>query len=253
MVPEPLDRLTSSPAENPARVFATTHWSRVVEAGDASSPNAQAALEALCRTYWYPLYAYVRRKGYTPEDAQDLTQEFFARLLTRNYLTVADRNRGKFRSFLLGSLEHFLAREWTKARAQKRGGGKVLISLDQLEPENRYLLEPAHELTAERIFDRRWTTTLLEQAMSRLREECAGNGKGALFAKVEDILSGEKGETPYAEIAAELRMSESAFKVAVHRLRQRYGELVRAEIAQTVHTAEEAEEELRYLFAVLRS
>jgi DNA-directed RNA polymerase specialized sigma24 family protein len=233
-------------------VFATTHWSAILAAGDASSPRAQAALEALCRAYWYPLYAYVRRKGYAADDAQDLTQEFFARLLARNYLNVADRNKGKFRSYLLGSLEHFLAREWTKARAHKRGGGKAVLSLDETDAENRYLLEPAHELTAEKIFDRRWATTLLDQAMSRLREECAANHKSGLFAKVEPYLSGERGEASYAEVGAALQMSEGAVKVAVHRLRLRYGELVRAEIAQTVATPDAADEELRYLFAVLR-
>ena len=233
-------------------MFATTHWSVILAAGDASSPRAQAALEALCRAYWYPLYAYVRRKGHDADDAQDLTQEFFARLLARNYLSVADRNKGKFRSFLLGSLEHFLAREWTKAHAQKRGGGQAVLSLDETDAENRYLLEPAHELTAEKIFDRRWATTLLDQAMSRLREECVANHKGDLFGKVESFLSGEKGEASYADVAAALKMSEGAIKVAVHRLRQRYGELVRAEIAQTVASPKEVDEELQYLFSVLR-
>jgi DNA-directed RNA polymerase specialized sigma24 family protein len=232
-------------------VFATTHWSVVLAAADTKSPHGKDALEKLCRTYWYPLYAYVRRKGYDAHHAQDLTQEFFARLLARNYLSVADRNRGKFRSFLLGSLEHFLAREWTKAHAQKRGGGQAVISLDETNPENRYLLEPAHELTAEKIYDRRWATTLLGQAMSRLREECVASQKGDLFGKVEGFLSGEKGETSYADVAAALKMSEGAVKVAVHRLRKRYGELVRAEIAQTVATAEEIDEELHYLFTAL--
>jgi DNA-directed RNA polymerase specialized sigma24 family protein len=157
--------------------FTTTHWSVVLAAGQGSAPGAQEALERLCQTYWYPLYAYVRRKGYGAEDAQDLTQEFFARLLARNYLRVADRNKGRFRSFLLGSLEHFLAREWTKARAQKRGGGHRVLSLDGADAENRYLLEPVHDLTPERIFERRWATTLLEQAMSRLREECVAGQK----------------------------------------------------------------------------
>jgi DNA-directed RNA polymerase specialized sigma24 family protein len=233
-------------------VFATTCWSVVLAAGDTTSPHCKKALEKLCRTYWYPLYAYVRRKGYDAHAAQDLTQEFFARLLARNYLSVADRNRGKFRSFLLGSLEHFLAREWTKAHAQKRGGGQAVLSRDAMDAENRYFLEPAYKLTAERIFDRRWATTLLDQAMSGLREECVDNHKGELFARVESSLSGQKGEASYADIAAELKMSEGAIKVAVHRLRQRYGELVRAEIAQTVATPEEADEELHYLFTVLR-
>jgi RNA polymerase sigma-70 factor (ECF subfamily) len=145
-----------------------------------------------------------------------------------------------------------LAREWTKAHAQKRGGGQAIFSLDEMDAENRYLLEPAHELTAEKIFNRRWATTLLDRAMARLREECAANDKGNLFSKVESLLSGEKGEASYAEIAETLKMSEGTFKVAVHRLRQRYGELVRAEIAETVANSLEADEELRYLFAVLR-
>jgi DNA-directed RNA polymerase specialized sigma24 family protein len=240
------------PKSEQCHVFATTHWSVVVAAGDTKLPQANEALEKLCRAYWYPLYAYVRRKGYSAEDAQDLTQEFFARLLARNFLNVADRSRGKFRSFLLGSLEHFLAREWTKAHAQKRGGGRMFISLDEFDAENRYLREPAHELTAQKMFDRRWATTLLEAAMSRLRAECVANGKGDLFTAVETVLSGEKIGTSYADLAGSLQMSEGALKVAVHRLRQRYGELVRAEIAETVATQGEAEEELRYLFAVLR-
>ncbi len=231
--------------------FTTTHWSLVLAAGNTQSLQAKEALETLCRAYWYPLYAYVRRKGYDAHCAEDLIQEFFARLLARNYLSVADRNRGKFRSFLLGSLEHFLAREWTKAHAQKRGGGKAVISLDQAEAENRYLLEPAHELTAERIFDRRWATTLLDQAMSRLRKECVDKQKGELFARVESVLFCQKGNTCYADVAAALKMSEGAIKVAIHRLRQRYGELVRDEIAQTVVTPEEVDEELHYLFTVL--
>ncbi len=239
-------------AQGTAAQFATTHWSVVLAAGQSASTEANQALELLCRTYWYPLYAYVRRKGYDAHVAQDLTQEFFARLLARNYLSVADRNKGKFRSFLLGCLEHFLAREWTRAHAQKRGGGQPLFSLDQIDAENRYLLEPAHDLTAERIFDRRWATTLLNQAMARLREECLASQKGDLFESTQNYLSGERGEFSYADVAAALKTSEGAIKVAVHRLRQRYGELVRAEIAQTVASPEEADEELHYLFAVLR-
>jgi RNA polymerase sigma-70 factor (ECF subfamily) len=235
------------------RAFATTHWSLVLAAGDTQSPQAKEALEKLCCTYWYPLYAYVRRKGHQPHDAHDLTQEFFARLLARNYLSVADRNRGRFRSFLLGSLEHFLAREWTKGHAQKRGGGQPVLTLNGTDAENRYLLEPSHELTPEKIFDRRWATTLLDQAMSQLKRECQDSGKGELFAKVESSFFGQKADASYAEIALALNKSEGAIKVAVHRLRQRYGELVRAEIAQTVATPEEADEELKYLFTVLRS
>jgi RNA polymerase sigma-70 factor (ECF subfamily) len=245
----------ASPSLSPAcgKAFATTHWSLVLAAADTQSPQAKKALETLCRAYWYPLYAYVRRKGYDVHSAQDLIQEFFARLLARNYLSVADRNRGKFRSFLLASLEHFLAREWTKGHAQKRGGGQAVLSLDGADAENRYLLEPAHELTPDKIFDRRWATTLLDQAMSQLRRECLDSGKGELFATVQSSLIGEKGDASYAEISLALNKSEGAIKVAVHRLRQRYGELVRAEIAQTVTTPEEVDEELNYLFSVLRS
>jgi RNA polymerase sigma-70 factor (ECF subfamily) len=181
-----------------------------------------------------------------------LTQEFFARLLARNYLNVADRNKGRFRSFLLGSLEHFLAREWTKAHAQKRGGGRSNLSLDELDAENRYLLEPVHDLTAKKMFDWRWAVTVLDQAMVRLRDECMSNNKGDLLGRVQCLLSGEKGEASYAQVAAELNMGEGAIKMAVLRLRRRYGELIRAEIAQTVTTPEDADEELQFLFSVLR-
>jgi DNA-directed RNA polymerase specialized sigma24 family protein len=233
--------------------FCTTQWSLVLTAKDAQSPAAKEALERLCRAYWYPLYAYVRRKGYQSHDADELTQEFFAQLLARNYLSVADRNRGRFRSFLLGSLEHFLAREWTKGHAQKRGGGHAAFPLDGTDAETRYLLEPSHELTPEKIFDRRWATTLLDLALSQLRRECNDGGKGNLFAQVETLLSGRKGEASYAEIALVLNTSEGAIKVAVHRLRQRYGELVRSQIAQTVATPEEIGEELDYLFRAVCS
>ena len=206
----------------------------------------------LCRAYWYPLYVYVRRKGYSAADAQDLTQEFFTRLLTRNYVTSADRQKGKFRSFLLGTFEHFLAREWRRAHAEKRGGGQAVFSLDEMDAENRYLLEPIHELTPAKIFDRRWATTLLEQAMRRLEEECRTEEKRELFEKVKDVLSGNSAAASYAEIAHSLNMTEGALKVAVHRLRQKYGELLRLEVAQTVGSAEDVDEEMHYLFAVLR-
>lgn len=233
-------------------MFATTHWSVVVEAGQKDSPKASEAMAQLCHTYWYPLYAYVRRKGHPAPDAQDLTQEFFARLLARNYLGGADRRKGRFRSFLLGAFEHFLAKEWRRAHAEKRGGGCAAWSLDETDAENRYLLEPAHELTPAKIFDRRWATTLLEQAMARLGEECRADKKGALFAKVKELLSGNSCDASYAELARSLDMTEGALKVAVHRLRRRYGELARAEIAQTVASPEEVDQELHYLLEVLR-
>ena len=233
-------------------VFATTHWSVVVEAGQSDSPNASQAMAQLCHAYWYPLYAYVRRKGYQAPDAQDLTQEFFARLLARNYVTGADRSRGKFRSYLLGTLEHFLAKEWRRAHAEKRGGGRAAFSLDEMDAENRYLLEPAHELTPARIFDRRWATIVLDQAMARLAGECQASGKGDLFESVNPLLSGDPAGVSYAELARSLKVTEGALKVAVHRLRQRYGELVRAEIAHTVADPKEVDQELHYLLAALR-
>lgn len=249
---EPRYKAVAGHPQREAGVFATTHWSVVLAASEAESARSHEALENLCRVYWYPLYAYVRRKGYAVHDAQDLTQEFFTRLLARNYVSVADRNKGKFRSFLLGTLEHFLAREWTKANAQKRGGGTLTFSLDELDAENRYRLEPSHDRTAKKMFDQRWAITVLEEAMSRLREECLSHNKSDLLSAVAASLSGEKGEASYSQIAAELNMGESAVKMAVLRLRRRYGELIRAQIAQTVTTPEEADEELHYLFSVLR-
>jgi RNA polymerase sigma-70 factor (ECF subfamily) len=242
----------NSNSEAGRAVFASTHWSVVVDAGQNDSPKASEAMAQLCRAYWYPLYAYVRRKGYSAPDAQDLTQGFFAWLLARNYVSGADRQKGKFRSYLLGTFEHFLAREWRRAHAEKRGGGQAVFSLDETDAENRYLLEPAHELTPAKMFERRWATTLLEQAMRRLEEECRAGSKGALFDKVKELLSANAGESSYAEIAFSLGMTEGALKVAVHRLRHRYGELLRLEVAQTLASAEDIDEELRELFAVLR-
>jgi len=232
-------------------VFATTHWSVVVEAGQQESAQSRAALEQLCRAYWYPLYAYVRRKGHSPDDAQDLTQEFFARLLAKNYLAGLDRRKGKFRSFLLASLEHFLAKEWTRASRQKRGGGRRLLSLDDQTAEQRYRLEPTHELTPEKIYERRWALTLLDEAMLKLRDECRATHKTELFERVKSVLSGENDGESYAVLGVELKMTEGALKVAIHRLRQRYGELLRAEIAQTVSDPAEVDGEIRYLFSAL--
>src|SRR6266403_1041188 len=233
---------TDSRQSSAPGVFATTHWRVVVQAGEVESPQTSEALAQLCNTYWYALYVYVRRKGYAAHDAQDLTQEFFARLLARNYLGGADRRKGKFRSFLLGALEHFLAKEWRRAHAQKRGGGHATFSLDEVDAEKRYLLEPAHDLTPERMFDRRWATTVLHQAMSNLRQEYQARDQSRILVEVEGLLSGDGTAVSYAEIANSLGMNEGAIKVAVHRLRKRYGELIRSQIAQTVATQEEVEE-----------
>ncbi|MEK7675189.1 MAG: sigma-70 family RNA polymerase sigma factor [Verrucomicrobiota bacterium] len=231
--------------------FATTHWSVVLAAQAAHTPQAAKALEKLCRTYWYPLYAYVRREGSSALDAQDLTQEFFARLLEKNYLGQVAREKGKFRSFLLAALRHFLADQRDRARAVKRGGGADCISLDAQTAEERYRLEPADELNPEKIYERRWAMTLLDQVLRHLEAEFAATGKRPLFEHLKVFLLDEKGVGSYAETAARLEMTEGALRVAVHRLRQRYGELFRNEIAHTVARPDEIEEEVRHLLRVL--
>jgi len=232
-------------------VFATTHWSVVLAAGQIDSAPAQRALETLCRGYWYPIYVYVRRKGYGPDDAQDLTQEFFAQLIAKDHLRLADREKGKFRTFLLATLDYFLAREWSRAHRQKRGGQFTFISLDQQAPEERYRFEPADNDTPEKKFLRNWALAVLKQAMTALEKECETGGKGALFREVKGVLTGEGNADAYAEIGRRLGMSEGAMYVAVHRLRQRYGELLRNEIAQTVSGPDEIDEEMRYLMSAL--
>ncbi len=240
---------TSSPAAN----FALTHWSVVVAAAGNDSTHARTALEKLCRTYWQPIYAFVRRQGHSPHDAQDLTQEFFARLLEKKSLADVDRAKGRFRSFLLASLKHFLANEWDKARAEKRGGGQVLIPIDASMAENSCGVDPADGVTAEKIFERRWALTLLDHVLQRLREEHIRDGKETSFEQLKVTLTEASRSVPYAEIAARLDMSEGAVKVAVHRLRQRYRELLRVEIAGTVTSPGEVEDEIRALFSALAS
>jgi RNA polymerase sigma-70 factor (ECF subfamily) len=231
--------------------FNTTHWSVVLLAGETNAAQGEAALDKLCRTYWYPLYAYVRRRGHSQEDAQDLTQEFFARLLEKKYLKLATQERGKFRSFLLKSLQHFLVNEWVRGQAQKRGGGQKLMSLDEEAVERLYLQEPSGELSAESLYDKRWALTLLERAMSRLGVDYAAAGKGDLFDQLKGLLLSDGSGEIYRELAGPLEMSEGAVKVAAHRLRQRFRDAVRLEIAQTVSTPEEVDEELRCLMAAL--
>ena len=220
----------------------------MLAAGRRSSPDARDALASLCQTYWYPLYAFVRRKGHSPADAQDLTQEFFTRLLEKNIAGKANRTRGKFRSFLLASLNHFLANEWRSAGTSKRGGGRVALSLDLAAGESRDCVEPTHELTAEKIYQRRWALTLLEKTLVKLRDEFAATGKLELFDHMKAYLGGDESTVPYRQIAVELEKTEGAVKVAVHRLRQRCRELLRAEIAETVSDPMEVDEELRDLF-----
>jgi RNA polymerase sigma factor (sigma-70 family) len=232
-------------------VFVTTHWSLVLSAGRSDSTHARDALEKLCHTYWPPIYAFVRRQGHNPHDAEDLTQEFFARVLAKNYLADADETRGRFRSFLLGSLKHFLANEWDKARAQKRGGGRHVISIDAASVETFCGFEPADHLTAEKIFERRWALALLEQVLKKLREAYARDGKEQLFEQLKPTLTEASRAVRYAEIAARLGSTEGAVKVAVHRLRQRYRGLLRAEIGNTVADPGQIEDEIRNLFAAL--
>jgi RNA polymerase sigma-70 factor (ECF subfamily) len=242
--------LDSSATPKPAGIFAATHWSLVLAAGGAA-PGAQEALAGLCQSYWYPLYAYARSRGHRVENAQDLTQEFFARLLARNWLERADREKGRFRSFLLGAMNHFLADEWDKLRAQKRGGGAVALPLEFDTAESRYSREPVHHATPEQDFEHRWAIALLEQVVNRLRAEYETDGRSELFTLLHPCLIGDRTEQPYAEIATNLGTSEGTIKSAVHRLRRRYRELLREEIGHTVGGPGEVEDELRHLFAVL--
>src|SRR5271155_4363205 len=248
----PVDK-EQEPAHSGSRQFATTRWSLVLAAGQRSSPQSSAALATLCENYWYPLYAYVRRRGHDSDEAQDLTQAFFARLLEKNDLAAADPERGRFRSFLLTSLKHFLSNEWDRARAEKRGGGRSLLSIDFGTAEERYRAEPAHDLTPEKIFERRWALVLLENVLARLHDESAQAGKADSFDRLKGFLTGEQTAVTYGQLAAELNMSEGALKVAVHRLRRRYRELLRAEIEETVADPEEIDQEIRDLFSALGS
>ena len=231
--------------------FATTHWSVVLAAGQSDSLHAAAALEQLCRTYWYPLYAYVRRRGYSPADAQDLTQEFFARLLERKSFSSADPARGRFRTFLLQALEHFLANEWKSAHRLKRGGAAPCLPLDAAEAAQRYANEPATTLTPERVYEKRWAMTLLEQVLAALEREYAEAGKSRVFEELAELLWGKDASTSYALIGERLGMTEGTARGAMHRLRERYRERLRAEVAHTVAEPAEVEEELRYLITVV--
>jgi RNA polymerase sigma-70 factor (ECF subfamily) len=232
-------------------VFATTHWSVVLSAADSRSATAQEALEKLCRTYWYPIYAYLRRRGCGEHDAQDLTQGFFAQLLERRSIQSVEREKGKFRSFLLASLNYYVADERDRANAQKRGGGREVLSLDVQEAEQRYRLEPVDERSPEKIFEHRWAMTLLDQVLVRLGQEFAEAGKRELFERLQAFLVEGTGERTYAEVAREMGMTEEAVKKAAQRIRQRYHQLFREEIAQTVASPAEVDEELRHLCQVL--
>jgi RNA polymerase sigma-70 factor (ECF subfamily) len=225
----------------------------VLAAGRKSTPQADVALEQLCRTYWYPLYAYVRRQGKSKEDAEDLTQAFFARLLERNYLEGLSGEKGKFRAFLLGSLKHFLTNDWLRANRQKRGGGATVLSLDWQDADSRYQVDPEDKLSPDKLYDRAWAVTLLERVIGRLREEHGGGEKTRMFEQLKPYLMVGKSAIPYAEAAAALGLNEGAVRVTVHRLRRRYRELLRDEIAQTLADPAQVEEEMRALFSAFEN
>jgi DNA-directed RNA polymerase specialized sigma24 family protein len=245
------DDTESESGARAAAQFASTHWSVVLTAGHDSSPDARTALEVLCRTYWYPLYAYARRCGENTEDAKDLVQGFFAYLLSRNALRLADPAKGRFRSYLLSSLKHFWAAEDERARAQKRGGGKPVVSLDETVAEERYRFEPRDDWTPERLYEREWALTLLEQARSRLCAEYAAVSQADLYERLKQFPFGERGERSFAEASRDFGMTEAALKSAVHRMRQRYQELVRQVVAQTVAEPAELEDEVWHLLEVV--
>jgi RNA polymerase sigma-70 factor (ECF subfamily) len=232
--------------------FSTTQWSQVLTARDATGTEADRALAELCECYWYPLYAYVRRQGHSADEARDLTQAYFASLLEKDYLKDVEPSKGSFRNFLLTSLRNFLSHEWEKARTLKRGGGTQTISLDYEAAETRYDLEPADTTTPEQVFERRWTLMVLERALERLREWAAANGSEEQLQHLEPVLTGERPQAPYRKVAEDLGMSEGAVKAAVHRLRQRFGALLREEIAATVSDPAEIDGEVRHLLLSIR-
>jgi RNA polymerase sigma factor (sigma-70 family) len=241
----------SAPAQPGSGIFATTLWSVVLQASAAETTAAGNALQYLCEAYWYPLYGYVRRQGHGPEDAEDLTQEFFARMLERKYLRLADQKRGRFRTFLLTSLKHFLINEWTKANRAKRGGGNKVLSLDAEQTETRFLAEAADGRSPDKAFDRRWAMIVLDRALNRIEREFVSDGRAALFTHLKSSLSGEETESSYADIARQVGMSKENVKMTAHRLRRRYHDLLREEIGRTVDTASAIDAEMQDLMAAL--
>jgi RNA polymerase sigma-70 factor (ECF subfamily) len=235
----------------PRDVFVTTRWTMVLSAGRKSSPHSERALADLCQTYWYPLYAFVRRRGTTKEDAEDLVQAFFACFLEKNYLEGLAAERGKFRAFLLAALKHFLANEWDRAHAQKRGGGAEHLSLNWQDADERFHLDPPDPTNPERLFDREWALALLDRVIARLAAECAHDGKAELFTQAKGFLTVSSAAIPYGEAAKQLGVDEGTLRVAVHRLRKRYRELLRDEISQTLAEPGQVDEELRSLLTAL--
>ena len=234
--------------------FVTTHWSMVLRASSHPSSQSLGALEKLCRAYWYPLYAYVRRQGHDAHEAQDLTQEFFSRLLQDNSLASVQPSKGRFRSFLIASLNHYLANDWKHSQRQKRGGGHIHFSLDEETAEDRFRHEPADHFTPEKAFERRWAETLLQGVLDRLRDEWEGKAAGAATCRFDDVkpfLLDGKEAAPFADAARHLGITEASLKWAVHKLRKRYGEMFREEIAHTVSGGDQIDDEIRHLFLVM--
>lgn len=246
-----MSELTNKPASSQPQWFLTTHWSVVLAAGRDDSIQGRIALERLCENYWYPLYAFVRRLGHSPHDAEDLVQSFFSTCIEKNYFGAVEQGRGRFRTFLLVALKRFLANEWDKAHAQKRGGTHIVISLDSFTAEQRYALEPVDSLSADKLYDRRWALTLLDRVVARLQDEQADAGKLEQFEQLKECITAGGRGTAYNDLAARLGTTEGAIKVAVHRLRARYRELLETEIANTVASAEEIDEERRHLLRAL--
>ena len=242
---------SAAEARSGAGDFQTTRWSIVLAARGAETPAAHAAIAELCQTYWYPLYLFIRRTGRKAPDAEDLVQGFFALLLERGGVAEAEMSRGRFRSFLLSRLEHFMIDEWRRSRGERRGGREEMISIDDPEIEERVEEELAHESSPAALFDRAWATTLLDRAVARVGAECDGEGAAGRFAVLKGFLLGDRGETPLAEAGRQLGLSLTAVKSLVHRLRERFREVVRTEIRQTVERADQVEDELRWLMKVL--
>lgn len=229
-------------------IFATTHWTVVLAAGDRSTTESQAALETLCRTYWYPLYAYVRRHGRSREDAEDVVQSFFARLLARDFPAKLSSEQGKFRAYLLASLKNFLANDYDRSQAQKRGGGVPHLSLDWQTADTKFELAAGHEMSPDRAFDREWAVALLGRVIERLQQECVAEGRAKLFDQLKLFLTAGRGESAHKDVADVLGMEEGAVRVAVHRLRKRYRQMLREEIAQTLSDPQMIDDEMRALF-----
>jgi RNA polymerase sigma-70 factor (ECF subfamily) len=239
---------SSPPTGTPGDIFATTHWTVVLAAGRRHTPQSDHALEELCRTYWFPLYAYVRRHGHAKADAEDLVQAFFARFLAKNYLADLSAERGRFRAFLLAALKNFLINDWKKAQRLKRGGGAANLSLDWETADTKFQVAAQNEPSPDQAFDREWALALLSKVIERLQAECAADGKAQLFAQLKVFLAAGKSETAQSEVAKALGLEEGAVRVAVHRLRKRYRQLLRDEIANTIADPAMVDEEMRALF-----